>query len=161
MRLFDWLWRSGSRREPEADPRLAQLVDQEEKVRAYLRERSVPYKLEKEEIPFAVITPIRSENQSLRELGDLLLAWKAMNKGVKRILGLERLLEGKHPEVSVHLLMIPFYPAKPETCVERVALVVVDASTNQELLAAGLCDLIERNGSARVFSWEQYSYMNR
>jgi hypothetical protein len=80
---------------------------------------------------------------------------------VKRILGAERLLEGRCPEVSALLLMIPFCLSKPESCVESVALVVVDEGEATEELVASLCPMIERSGVGRVMSWEQYSAMNR
>ncbi|MCI0458667.1 MAG: hypothetical protein L0Z62_17025 [Gemmataceae bacterium] len=187
MGLFDWLWRRRSRSTPpaaqqstqlmEAPPiprgderaetpesaqKLTQLMEEMEKVHTYLRERGVEYQLGSDEIPFAVLWPTRAADaRSLGELGEQLRAWAARNPGVKRILGLERLLAGSCPEVSVLLLMIPFSPTKPESCVESVALVVVESGADTEGLAASLCDLVKRSGVAMVESWEQYSYMNR
>jgi hypothetical protein len=138
------------------------MIEQMEKIQTFLRERGVEFELGKDEIPFAVLWPTRpGDARSLRELGEELQAWMARSRGVKRILGLERLLDGRCPEVSVLLLMIPFCPAKPESCVESVALVVVDGGANTEELAASLGDLVEGSGVALVTSWEQYSYMNR
>jgi hypothetical protein len=134
------------------------MMKEMEKIQTYLRERGVEHELGKDEVPFAVLWPTRSADAgSLRELGEQLRAWTARNRGVKRILGLERLLEGRCPEVSVLLLMIPFCPTKPESCVESVVLVVVGGGANTEGLAASLCDVVERSGVAMVTSWEQYS----
>lgn len=85
----------------------------------------------------------------------------AGNRGVKRILGLERLLEGRHPEVSAFLLMIPVCLTKPERFVESVALVVVEDGTSTEALTASLCHLVDRSEITWVTSWEQYSNMTR
>ncbi len=187
MGLFDWLWRRQSRcapaaaqkstqlmeapptprggeqaRAPESAQYLTKMMEEMEKIHTYLRERGVEYQLGEDEVPFAVLWPTRAADaRSLRELGEQLRAWAAGNPEVKRILGLERLLEGSCPEVSVLLLMIPFSPTKPESCVERVALVVVGGGADTEGLAASLGDLLERSGVARVTSWEQYSDMNR
>jgi hypothetical protein len=74
-----------------------------------------------------------------------LQAWVAGTRGVKRILGLERLLEGRHPEVSAFLLMIPVCLTRPESIVESVALLVVVDRTNTEALTASLCHLVDRS----------------
>jgi len=133
-----------------------------EKLQTYLRERGLEYELGKEEVPFAVIWPTRTADlKSLQKLGKQLRVWCMSNRGVKRILGLNRLLEGKSPEVSAILLMIPFCPTKPESCVENVALVVVKGGTDTEGLTESLCLLVEDSGAALVTSWEQYSYMTR
>ncbi len=138
------------------------MTDEVEKLKIYLGERGVEYELGKDEAPFAVLWPTRSADaHSLRKLGEQLQKWMGRNPGVKRVLGLERLLEGKCPEVSALLLMIPFSPAKPESCVEKVALVVMNSGANIEEAKASLCALVEGSGVAMVTSWEQYSYMNR
>ena len=140
------------------------MMEEMEKIQSYLCKRGVEYELGKDEVPFAVVWPTRSADaKSLRRIGEQLREWMARNCGVKRILGLKRLLEGRCPEVSVLLLMIPtpLCPTKPETFVESVALVVIDDDANTEELASSLCDLIERSGVAMVASWQQYSYMNR
>lgn len=156
MRFFDWLWKRRSRN--TADTRMTDI----EKTLVYLRERGIEYELGKDEVPFAVIWPTASAGeQPLRELGEQLRQWAARNGGVKRILGLERLLEGRRPAVSAFLLMIPFCPQEPESCIERVALVVVKCNANTAELAESLCQLVERSGVAKVTSWEQYSYMTR
>ncbi len=133
-----------------------------EKLKAYLREREVEYELGKDEAPFAVLWLTGSvDPASLRNLAEQLRTWMRRNPGTKRILGLERLLGGKCPKVSALLLMIPFSPAKPESCVEKVAFVVMNSGANIEGDEASLCDPVEGSGFARVVSWEQYSYMNR
>jgi hypothetical protein len=150
----------------ERSQRIAQaMADLEagtEKVKTYLRGRGVEYELAKDEVPFAVICPWLADAKALRNLGEQLLAWKASNPGVKRILGSDRLLDGQCPEVSAFLLSIPFNAKKPETCIEQVALVVVDGRIpGDERLGADLYELIERSGTGTVTSWEQYSYMVR
>lgn len=84
-------------------------------------------------------------------------------RGVSRILGLERLLEGERPEVAAELLgiPIPLGPMKPERWIERVALVVVKNEVGTSSIATSLSDVVERSGIAKVTSLEQYSWMNR
>ncbi len=151
-------------RESASEKKRAQLMEEMEEIEAYLRDRGVEYELRKDEVPFAVLWPTPSADaRSLLALGEHLREWMVCNPEVKRILGLERLLEGRCPEVSGLLLGIPIYfcPTKPEAFVESVALVVVDDDGNTEGLVSSLCDLVECSGVAMVASWEQYSHMNR
>lgn len=131
---------------------------------AYLRERGVDHELEKDEVPFAVLwpTPV-ADARSLRELGEQLRTWMTKTRGVSRILGLERLLEGERPEVAVELLgiPIPLGPMRPESWIESVALVVVENEVSASSIATSLSDVVERSGIAKVTSLEQYSWMNR
>jgi hypothetical protein len=76
------------------------------------------------EAPFAVVVPSAAETaQELRAIGLRLEAWRAENAFVRRILGLERLLDGRDPETPAALLGLPFPP-----WTERVALVLVAPS---------------------------------
>lgn len=166
MNLFDWFRKHKTHNVPsstqESVLKLAQMEEEMGKIHSYLRERGIVYELEKDEIPFTVFWPTRSADaRSLRELGAQLRRWTESHSAVKRILGLEQLLDGECPEVSVLLLMIPFFPTKPESCVERVGLVVVDRGANIEGLAKSFYDLLEGSGIGQAMSWEQYSYMNR
>ena len=131
------------------------------KIETYLHERGLEYKLGREEVPCAVFWLSASANaKSIQKLGTQLKDWVIGTPGV-RILGLEQLLEGNPPEVSALLLGIPYCPTKPETCIEKVALVVTKGRVNTEGLVTSLCDLVEHSGIANVSSWEQYSYMTR
>jgi hypothetical protein len=86
---------------PESAQELGQMMENMEKIEAYLRERGVALELEKDENPFAVLWPTRlTDAKSLRELGEQLRGWAARSPGVKRILGLEQLLEGRDPKIS-------------------------------------------------------------
>jgi hypothetical protein len=97
MGLFDWLWRRRSR----SARNFAQINKTDEKIRADLRQRGVVLELENDEIPFAVLWPTRlADAKSLRKLGEQLRGWAARSPGVKRILGLEQLLEGRDPKIS-------------------------------------------------------------
>ncbi|MEM7760173.1 MAG: hypothetical protein AAF298_18910 [Cyanobacteria bacterium P01_A01_bin.40] len=128
---------------------------------AFYQRESIPYELKPHELGFAVISAYSASATSFRELGQSLLGWKTENQGIKTILGLERLLEGKNPEVATWLLMIPFIPGIPDWCVDSVALLTIDSSAKQTELAKSLCRLVKDIGVGKVMSFEEYSYMNR
>src|SRR5262245_56832921 len=144
MWLLDWLRGRRKRRDPEAE-----WVEQSDKLRAYFRDRGVPDELGRDESAFAVLWPMTDDPTPIRQLGERLRAWAGGQPGVTRILGLERLLEGQRPEVAVTLLMIPFCPAAPEKCVERVARVAVRGGASTEALGISVCELGERDEVAR------------
>ena len=161
MGLLNWLWGNRNRPDPAFEQRRAQAAELSKKLEAYWRERGLRYELEKDDIPFFVIKPTRRDTKSLRELGELLHSWTAANKGVSQILGLERLLEGKGPEVSPRLLMVPYCLNEPESCVEQVALVVIKSSASTDALGASLLDTIKPSRAAEVWSCDEYSRWNR
>jgi len=104
-----------------------------QKLQIYLRERGIEDQLGKDEVRFAVLWPTRPANvTTLRALGEQLRAWAASKRGIKRILGLQQLLEGRCPEVSATLLVISFSSAEPESCIESVALVTAVSGANTQ-----------------------------
>jgi len=162
MGLFDRFKQRQTQPDGEADEELNELNEQGKKIDAYLRERGLTYELAKNEIPFAVVWPTQPEEAiSLKELGKQLVDWQARTRGVTRVLEVERLLEGKRPEVPGFLLMIPYSPHDPNSWVENVALVVMNDCADKEKVASSLNRLALAHGAANATSWEQYSYMNR
>lgn len=131
-----------------------------QRMEAFYRDRNIVFKLEKGEIPFAVIVP-KSDNDSLQELAQSLEIWKSHHPFVRRVLGSDRMRQGKFPEVAVMLLMVPFWWGVPESWIEDMALVTVEREGYSVELAASLCCLIENCALATVYSWKAYSDMNR
>jgi hypothetical protein len=131
-----------------------------QRMESFYRDQAIVSRLEKGEIPFAVIVP-KSDNNSLQELAQSLKIWKSHHPFVRRVLGSDRMQQGKLPKVSVMLLMVPFWYDIPESWIENVVLVTVAREGYSVELAASLCCLIENGALATVYSWRAYSDMNR
>jgi hypothetical protein len=112
---------------------------------------------ENDEVAFAVVVPkgISSE-QELKAIGQRLQVWKSENDFVRRILGLELLLEGRFPETPAHLFWLPMPP-----WVEKVALVYVPLGADTEQTAEGLNRALDGLSVAMVVSPAYYSQINR
>lgn len=86
-----------------------------------------------DEVAFAVVIPKASANErALKAIGQALQVWQSQHGFVRRIVGLEQLLEGKFPETyRGYILFMPVCPGRAN--VEKVALVFVapDANTRQ------------------------------
>jgi hypothetical protein len=110
-----------------------------------------------DEIEFAVVIPRGSSDaEELKAIGEQLQVWQAGNGIVRRILGLDQLLEGHFPETPGYLFGLPMPPMT-----ERVALVYVVPSANNEQTGASLNQALEGLSVAAVVSPAYYSQINR
>ena len=112
---------------------------------------------ENDEIAFAVIVPKGESNEEeLRGIGQRLQAWRSTNNFVRKIVGLELLLQGKFPETPAHLFWLPMPPF-----VANVALVYVALQADTEHTAQELDRLMKGLSVAMVVSPAYYSQINR
>lgn len=161
MRIFDLL-RKNKAPDPGHSEVLARWEKHQQELDLYFQEHGLERDLSDNEIPLAVIMPkSTATSPSLRQIAAELQLWKSANPAVTRILGIERMFSGNLPLVAAELLMIPISFNNPETWAERVALAIVSQQANTKVLGKSLCRLLDRYPDASVFSWEQYSAMNR
>jgi hypothetical protein len=112
---------------------------------------------ENDEIAFAVVVPKgESSEEELRRIGQRLQEWRSKNNFVRKILGLELLLEGKFPETPAFLFWLPIPP-----CVENVATVYVALQADNEHTAQELNKVMDGLSLAMVVSPAYYSQINR
>jgi len=126
----------------------------------YLVSRGCPCKLLDGEVPFAVFWVKSDEEQTIRALAIDLQTWIQKNTGASRILGLEQMLAGKHPETATKLLEISF-TSDPKSWTELVALVLLKRDASREEMAASLHAVTGRHEGVYLFSFEQYGFMTR
>jgi len=86
------------------------------------------------EIAFAVLAPHGSSTEEdLRAIGYQLQVWQSENTFVRRLIGLEQMLEGKLPETPAQTLMLSMPPM-----IEYVALIYVSPEADTEETAQNL-----------------------
>ncbi len=126
----------------------------------FLRARGIVQELDEDESPEAVIWTTTTDESSTRRLGEELREWVASNVEVRRILGLEQMLDGKTPEVAAGLFGFPLSPTDMTSWTESVALVVVRRGAWDSRLAASLYELIDHTGVGGADSYVQYCTTN-
>ena len=121
----------------------------------------------KDESPEAVIWLTTTDENAIRRLGEELREWVSNVDlrfiggdfhPVVRILGLERMLEGKCPEVDAANCLGFSISKDPRSWIEHVAVVVARRDAWEPRLAASFYNLIDQSGVARADSYVQYCY---
>jgi hypothetical protein len=110
-----------------------------------------------DEVAFAVVVPEQSSDQlQLQAIGEQLQRWQSVNGFVRRIIGLDQLLQGEFPETPAELFGLPIPPFT-----EKVALVYVAPAANGQQTGASLSRALDGLSVAMVVSPAYYSQINR
>jgi hypothetical protein len=112
------------------------------------------------EVAFAVVVPKGSASESrLKAIGQALQVWQSENGCVRRIVGLEQLLDGKFPETSRGYFCLPVMRGR--WAVESVALVFVAPEANTRQTAKSPYRCLKRHAVEEIVSPEAYSAVRR
>jgi hypothetical protein len=148
-----------------SDKSYRQLWIQRLQMGMYYQEHGIVDNLDKDEEQFIVfwIKPERNNSASLQHLAWMMEYWIAKHPGVKRILGIEQMLQGKPPVSAATLFLIPIIiGCSTDNLTERVGLVTVKRGLTESELKEISADFVENfDNSANITSCDQYCNMNR
>lgn len=142
------------------DPFVQRMLEVLAEERMYLDKNNLPHELEDIEEPIVVITT-RSDSTSgdLSKLGAALEEWLAFTETPTRILGLDHLKSGRHPEVSTRLLGLPVYPGSEGYTEKQTALIATRDKHNSDFILDDLEGIVSSFHTASVVSYSTYWHM--